>query len=207
MSHQISLKQLRESIMRFRNGDISNYEMNTLLNRYFLDHAPLFTAALGELKVNPGMSLYIAWKDSKPSFHFCYKRDIQSAEMMMSNEYTEYGDMSHRSVEDWLQILEAGNVISQVTAENAVEDTIVKQLVNSPKRSLTLNEQEHKTTWSDARNSVTLDHYTGSISISYGGCETTVLIQEYNQKKFLENLAIMMLIKHLGRLIRNRLTD
>jgi hypothetical protein len=92
--------------------------------------------------------------------------------------------------------MENGHEIKQVTTESAIEAVIVKRLVNAPKRSLTLNKKEHKTTWSesdagtDNSNSVILDHYAGSITVSWKDSKTTVL---------------MTALKHLGKLICDRL--
>jgi hypothetical protein len=195
MTYQISLEQLRKAVSAFATSKRNSedvFAIKDALHRYFLGHAPLFDVVDGQVTVNPSINLYIAWKDSNISFFWCFSVDSPAAEMMLSNEYDSYGDMSHRTAGDWLNVMENGHEIKQVTTESAIETVIVKRLMNAPKRSLTLNEQEHKTTWSDADtdNSVILDHYAGSITVSWKDSKTTVL---------------MTALKHLGKLICDRL--
>ena len=209
MSYQISLKQLCVAVSEFQASkrnveDVFN--MKDALHRYFLEHAPLFDIVNGQLTINPDMSLYIAWKDSKPSFHWCYKHDSAACEMMLRNEHTEYGDMSHRSVEDWLQILEAGNIISQVTAEDAVDVAVATPILgNCECRILPTGYVWYPVNPSDsihADDHVTFSYVSNTAIIAYGDYKTLIHLSSYNRKTFLENLSTAMLIRHLGKLIR-----
>ena len=133
MSHQISLKQLRKAVAAYQVSkrsceDIFNIKHE--INRYFTAHVPLFGVVDGELKVNPAINLYIAWKDSKPVFYWCFNADAPSVEMALRNEYVSHANMNHRSVQDWLEILER-NEITQLTASQAVNNAVVTPLLGN----------------------------------------------------------------------------
>lgn len=153
MTYQISIEQLRKAVSEFRVSKRNvedTAQVKDALNRYWMEHAPLFDVVDGQLTVNPAIRLYIAWKDSVPVFHFCYKRDMQAAEMMLRNEFTEYGDMSHRSIEDWLDILERHKV-TQITTVSAVEDSMLTTTTNIMTNSIQLSDIYRKYYVSDCR--------------------------------------------------------
>lgn len=213
MTYQISLSQLRQSIAAYqvskRNvGDV--FSVKDALHRYFIEHAPLFDVVDGQLTVNPEMRLYIAWKDSKPVFYWCFNADAETVEMMLRNEFTEYGDMSHHDVTSWLDVMER-NEINQANASTAVDATVVTPILGGDCEChmLPTGFVWYPVKPSDsvihADDHVTFSYVSSTVLVAYGDYKTIVPLNEYNREKFLEKLSTMTVLKHLGSLIRNRL--
>ena len=189
MSYQISLKQLCVAVSEFQASkrnveDVFN--MKDALHRYFLEHAPLFDIVNGQLTINPELRLYIGWgTDSIPRFHWCYHHDAPSVEMMLRNEYVSHANMNHRSVQDWLEILER-NEITQLTASEAVNNAVVTPLLGKCE----CHTLPDGYTWFpvinpinpiNADNHVTFSYSENAVLIAYGDYKSSIPVELFDK--------------------------